>query len=293
MAKVAQGLGLSPDDRPGHQPLRRWTRALVKTHPDWFVRDGGRRRQPLLRRGRRQQGRLARPGPVRPLTGSRRRANGLLRLLRRCGRASDRPGLLAASAATPPIRSRGHFWRRLIGRIRAAHPEVTFVAETLGCSPEQTRDTAAAGFDCHLQQRQVVGLPQQLAAGAVRADPQHRPLHRLPGEPRHPAPVRRVRRQPRGPEAALPVHRPVLRRGHDPHGLRIRLPQAPGRGAHHARRLGGDGRRPHRLHPPGQRHQGRLPRSSRRTASSSAWTTPTPPSWSSGRAPTGAGTRPC
>ena len=32
-------------------------------------------------------------------------------------------------------------------RIRAAHPEVTFIAETLGCSPEQTRDTAAAGFD--------------------------------------------------------------------------------------------------------------------------------------------------
>jgi starch synthase (maltosyl-transferring) len=41
----------------------------------------------------------------------------------------------------------GPFWRRLIGRTRAAHPNLTFVAETLGCAPEQTRDTAAAGFD--------------------------------------------------------------------------------------------------------------------------------------------------
>lgn len=38
-------------------------------------------------------------------------------------------------------------WERLIARIRAAHPEVRFIAETLGCSPEQTTQTAAAGFD--------------------------------------------------------------------------------------------------------------------------------------------------
>ncbi|MBK1730666.1 alpha-amylase family glycosyl hydrolase [Thiococcus pfennigii] len=39
------------------------------------------------------------------------------------------------------------FWRRLIGEIKGRHPESLFVAETLGCSPEQTRETAAAGFD--------------------------------------------------------------------------------------------------------------------------------------------------
>ncbi|RKT44738.1 alpha-amylase family glycosyl hydrolase [Thiocapsa rosea] len=38
-------------------------------------------------------------------------------------------------------------WEHLIAHIRKAHPDVVFVAETLGCSPEQTRDTAAAGFD--------------------------------------------------------------------------------------------------------------------------------------------------
>jgi starch synthase (maltosyl-transferring) len=38
-------------------------------------------------------------------------------------------------------------WRRLIVRIRATHPDAVFVAETLGCTPAQTRDTASAGFD--------------------------------------------------------------------------------------------------------------------------------------------------
>jgi starch synthase (maltosyl-transferring) len=38
-------------------------------------------------------------------------------------------------------------WEHLITHIRKAHPDVVFVAETLGCSPEQTRETAAAGFD--------------------------------------------------------------------------------------------------------------------------------------------------
>lgn len=39
------------------------------------------------------------------------------------------------------------FWRQLIERIRSSHPNTAFVAETLGCSPEQTRETASAGFD--------------------------------------------------------------------------------------------------------------------------------------------------
>jgi starch synthase (maltosyl-transferring) len=39
------------------------------------------------------------------------------------------------------------FWIRLMERIRRAHPDTLFVAETLGCSPQQTRDTASAGFD--------------------------------------------------------------------------------------------------------------------------------------------------
>jgi starch synthase (maltosyl-transferring) len=39
------------------------------------------------------------------------------------------------------------FWRRLIADIKKAHPGIAFVAETLGCSADQTRQTAQAGFD--------------------------------------------------------------------------------------------------------------------------------------------------
>jgi starch synthase (maltosyl-transferring) len=39
------------------------------------------------------------------------------------------------------------FWQRLIRDVQSRHPEACFVAETLGCSPDQTRDTARAGFD--------------------------------------------------------------------------------------------------------------------------------------------------
>ncbi|MEI7867153.1 MAG: alpha-amylase family glycosyl hydrolase [Candidatus Methylumidiphilus sp.] len=39
------------------------------------------------------------------------------------------------------------FWRRLIGDVKKIQPDAVFVAETLGCSPEQTRQTAQAGFD--------------------------------------------------------------------------------------------------------------------------------------------------
>jgi starch synthase (maltosyl-transferring) len=38
-------------------------------------------------------------------------------------------------------------WRRLIREVKQEHPEVVFAAETLGCQPQQTIDTAQAGFD--------------------------------------------------------------------------------------------------------------------------------------------------
>jgi starch synthase (maltosyl-transferring) len=38
-------------------------------------------------------------------------------------------------------------WSRLITDTRRRHPAVLFVAETLGCTADQTRDTATAGFD--------------------------------------------------------------------------------------------------------------------------------------------------
>jgi len=38
------------------------------------------------------------------------------------------------------------FWQRLIQDTRSRHPELQFVAETLGCPPEQAKETARAGF---------------------------------------------------------------------------------------------------------------------------------------------------
>lgn len=38
-------------------------------------------------------------------------------------------------------------WKRLIQKTKKNHPEVVFFAETLGCPPDQTRETAKAGFD--------------------------------------------------------------------------------------------------------------------------------------------------
>lgn len=39
------------------------------------------------------------------------------------------------------------FWRRLIADVKSDFPDVVFIAETLGCSAEQTRQTAQAGFE--------------------------------------------------------------------------------------------------------------------------------------------------
>jgi len=39
------------------------------------------------------------------------------------------------------------FWRRLIAETKRKHPGVVFLAETLGCSPRETAQTAGAGFE--------------------------------------------------------------------------------------------------------------------------------------------------
>ena len=39
------------------------------------------------------------------------------------------------------------FWRRLIEQTKRKHPQVVFLAETLGCSPMETALTAKAGFE--------------------------------------------------------------------------------------------------------------------------------------------------
>jgi starch synthase (maltosyl-transferring) len=39
------------------------------------------------------------------------------------------------------------FWRRLLGDVKSRYPDIVFAAETLGCTAEQTKETAQAGFD--------------------------------------------------------------------------------------------------------------------------------------------------
>jgi starch synthase (maltosyl-transferring) len=117
---------------------------LVRTHPEWFVRDGKGVANPFCVEADGNKV-VWRDLAQFDHTGSRD-AEGLLRY---CGDVVEYlvglgfTGFRCDAAYQIP----GPFWRRLIRRVRAAHPEVTFVAETLGCSPEQTRDTAAAGFD--------------------------------------------------------------------------------------------------------------------------------------------------
>ncbi|MCP5006058.1 MAG: alpha-amylase [Planctomycetes bacterium] len=41
----------------------------------------------------------------------------------------------------------GGFWERLIRKTRSLYPDVRFFAETLGCTTDETRETAGAGFD--------------------------------------------------------------------------------------------------------------------------------------------------
>jgi starch synthase (maltosyl-transferring) len=40
-----------------------------------------------------------------------------------------------------------HFWKKLIRDIKSQYPKTCFAAETLGCTADQTKDTAQAGFD--------------------------------------------------------------------------------------------------------------------------------------------------
>src|SRR5262249_16408638 len=41
----------------------------------------------------------------------------------------------------------GDFWHRLIREVQSRHRKVVFAGETLGCTVDQTKETARAGFD--------------------------------------------------------------------------------------------------------------------------------------------------
>jgi starch synthase (maltosyl-transferring) len=117
---------------------------LVKEHPEWFVRDGDAVAHPFCVEG---DGKKVVWGDLAQL--DHRNSPDVEGLWRYCVEVVEYLIGLGfsgfrcdAAYQIPPA-----FWRRLIARIREAHPHVQFVAETLGCSPSQTRETAGAGFD--------------------------------------------------------------------------------------------------------------------------------------------------
>jgi starch synthase (maltosyl-transferring) len=121
---------------------------LIKTHPDWFVGEDGRISHPFCieENGNKVVWRdLAQFDHQAAL----QRADDPDGLLSYCVRMVEHliglgfRGFRCDAAYQIPT----DFWRLLISRVRAKHADSLFVAETLGCTPAETRDTASAGFD--------------------------------------------------------------------------------------------------------------------------------------------------
>jgi len=118
--------------------------ALVREHPQWFVREGDRVVNPFCIEDNGHKtvwGDLAqfdhRHSPD---------AQGLERYLREVVQYLVGLGFrgFRCDAAYQIPRD---FWRRMIEDTKSRHPDVVFAAETLGCSPQDTKETASAGFD--------------------------------------------------------------------------------------------------------------------------------------------------
>ena len=115
---------------------------LLEAHPKWFVREGGRIAHPhCLHEG--QQ--VVWEDLARFDFGTSQREP----LYRFCQEVVDYLAALGfrgfrCDAAYQIPQS---LWTRLMDETRRQRPDLVFAAETLGCSADQTRDTARAGFD--------------------------------------------------------------------------------------------------------------------------------------------------
>jgi len=142
MAAAAEGLGLRlmVDLVINHCA---YDSDLLKSHPDWFVREGGHIAHPSCTHdGEKVVWRdLAQFDHAHG-----RDAEGLYQYCRRLVHYLldlGFSGFRCDAAYQVPA----ELWRRLITDLRQQRPDTVFVAETLGCSPDQTRQTARAGFD--------------------------------------------------------------------------------------------------------------------------------------------------
>lgn len=115
--------------------------ALLREHPEWFVRENGRVANPFcMHDGQKVVWEdLAQfdHHHSSDQEGLFRYCRGIVDYLYGLGFK----GFRCDAAYQIPA----HFWRRLIEEVRRDHPEAVFVAETLGCSPDQTRQTARPG----------------------------------------------------------------------------------------------------------------------------------------------------
>ena len=142
MVKQAEGLGLRLmiDLVINHCA---YDSALLQEHPGWFVKENGRIANPFCM----HEGQKVVWGDLAQFDHHHNAdAEGLFRY---CRKIVDYllglgfTGFRCDAAYQLP----GPFWKRLIEEVRRDRPDAVFVAETLGCSPEQTRQTAQAGFD--------------------------------------------------------------------------------------------------------------------------------------------------
>jgi starch synthase (maltosyl-transferring) len=117
---------------------------LVKQHPEWFVREGGQVAHPFCVE---ENGNRVVWHDLAQF--DHKHSSDREGLLRYCGDVVEYLVALGFSGfrCDAAYQIPKDVWRRLIERTRKAHPEVLFAAETLGCSPQQTKETASAGFD--------------------------------------------------------------------------------------------------------------------------------------------------
>jgi starch synthase (maltosyl-transferring) len=117
---------------------------LVKQHPEWFVRhpDGRVANSSCHHNGERvvwkDLAQFDHP-QTRDAEGLYRYCFGVVKHLLSLGF----DGFRCDAAYQVPQ----EFWQRLIRDIKAQYPNTRFIAETLGCSADETRETARAGFD--------------------------------------------------------------------------------------------------------------------------------------------------
>lgn len=116
---------------------------LVEEHPEWFVRKHGKVAHPFCN----ENGKKVVWKDLAQFDHNHSRdREGLYRFILKAVNYLLDLGFMGfrCDAAYQLPRS---LWRRLINDVKKTRPEVLFFAETLGCSADLTRKTAAAGFD--------------------------------------------------------------------------------------------------------------------------------------------------